>query len=249
MENHSYTQIIGSPEAPYINALAGQCGLATSFFAETHPSLPNYLAMTSGSTHGVTGDANPPANVQGGPSIFSQLNGDWRVLAEDMPIPCAPFDRGSYVAHHNPAVYYSDLATQCATRDLPLRGPPDLSARFTFITPNNCHNMHSCSGVSAVREGDTWLSQFIPTLLASPQYQAGKTAIFLTWDEDDYNSTNGNDIPTLIIAPSTPPGTQSPTHYDHYAMLRTTEEMLGLPTDQLGPNVTQAPSMRNAFGL
>ena len=199
MENHSYTQIIGSAEAPFINVLAAQCGLATSFFAETHPSLPNYLAMTSGSTHGVTNDDNPPSNVQSGPSIFSQLNGDWRVLAEDMPTPCSTSDRGSYVAHHNPAIYYLGLAAQCAARDVPLRGPPDISARFTFITPNNCHNMHSCT-TSAVREGDNWLSQFIPQLLRSAQYRAGRTAIFLTWDEDDFNSANGNDIATLVVA-------------------------------------------------
>ena len=83
--------------------------------------------------------------------------------------------------------------------------------------------MHDCS----VGTGDTWLSQWVPKLLASPEYRSGTTALFITWDEDDGGS--GQHIATLVVAPSVPSGLNDPTVYDHYSLLRTTEEMLGLP--------------------
>jgi len=96
MENHSYGQIVGSSDAPYLNKLAGQAGLATSFYAEAHPSLPNYIAMTSGSTQGITDD-NPPADHPlSVPSIFSLLpSGESRSLEESMPANCSRTDSGT----------------------------------------------------------------------------------------------------------------------------------------------------------
>ena len=87
-ENHGYDSVIGSPDAPYTNLIAAQCGLATNFFAETHPSLPNYIAMTSGSTQGITDNGDPVSHPLSVPSIFSQLGPDWRSLEESMPSNC-----------------------------------------------------------------------------------------------------------------------------------------------------------------
>ena len=122
-----------------------------------------------------------------------------------------------------------------------LAGTPDLSAPFTFVTPNMCSDMHDCS----IDAGDTWLATWMPKFLGSPEYRAGRTAIFLTFDEDDHSE--GNHIATLVISPSTPAGAIDGTRYDHYSMLRTTEEMLGLPP-VLGAAAT-APSMRGPFRL
>ena len=92
MENQAYSSVIGSRSAPYLNRLAAACGVATNFTAEAHPSLPNYLAMTSGSTQGVTDDNDPGSHRIGGPSIFSQLGTRWQALEESMPRACALAD-------------------------------------------------------------------------------------------------------------------------------------------------------------
>jgi hypothetical protein len=242
MENHSYSEIIGSSSAPYINQLARQCGSATSFTAETHPSLPNYIAMTSGSTQGITDDNDPSSHPLNVPSIFSQLGaGGWRSLEESMPSNCYLTNSGQYAVRHNPAAYYTNIRTDCGANDVPLASTPDVSARFTFVTPNVCSDMHSCS----ISTGDSWLSSFLPKVFSSAAYQAGRTAVFLTWDEDD--SSQSNRIPTLVVAPSVVPATSSGTAFTHYSMLRTTEELLGLGSF-LG-NAATATSMRSAFNL
>jgi phosphatidylinositol-3-phosphatase len=236
-ENKNYGSIIGSPSAPFINTLADQCGLATNFFAERHPSLPNYIAMTSGSTQGITDNGGPSSHPLAVPSIFSQLGLDWSSLQESMPSSCLRSDSGLYAVRHNPAAYYTNL--DCAAGDVPLISPLDLSASFTFVTPNLCNDMHDCS----VATGDAWLSAFMLDVLASSEYQAGRTVVFITWDESSDNSLH---IPTLVVSPSTPGGTRVGDRYDHYSMLRTTEELLGL--NPLG-NAATAPSMASPFNL
>jgi phosphatidylinositol-3-phosphatase len=240
MENKSASDVMGGSSAPFLHSLASACGQATNFHAETHPSLPNYIAMTSGSTHGVRDDSPPSSHPLKGPSIFSQLGSHWRALQESMPKPC---DRGTtllYAPKHNPAAYYTNLARTCGKQDVKLGRTPDISARFTFITPNLCHDTHNC-GVST---GDRYLATLVPKIVNSKEYRAGHTAVFITWDEDD--GSKANLIATLVVAPSTHAGTKSGQRFTHYSLLRTTEELLGLK--KLGAAAT-APSMRAAFGL
>jgi len=243
MENHSYDQIIGSSDAPYINQLVAEHGLATDFYAESHPSLPNYVAMTSGSTQGIVND-NPPADHPlDVPSIFSLLpGGGSRSLQESMPSSCAKADSGEYAVRHNPQAYYVNLGYDCNKYNVPLGDTPDLSARFTFVTPNLIHDMHD----GTVSDGDTWLSMFVPTVLSSAEYAAGHSALFITWDEDD-DLLGDNHIPTLVIAPSVAPGTRVTTRLDHYALLRATLQMLGV-TPLIG-NAATAADMRTPFNL
>ncbi|HEY1594487.1 MAG TPA: alkaline phosphatase family protein [Thermoleophilaceae bacterium] len=241
MENKSYSDLVGgSPDSAFTRSLAASCGAATNFHAEAHPSLPNYIAMTSGSTHGVHDDAAPSSHSLKGPSIFSQLGSRWRALQESMPKPCLRSATTLYAPKHNPAAYYTGITAACSRQDVPLGKSPDLSARFTFITPNLCHDTHNCD----VRTGDRYLSTFIPQLVNSSEYKAGRTAIFLTYDEDDGSSSNH--IPTLVIAPQVKPGLRASGRFTHYSLLRTTEDMLGLK--HLGA-ARKAPSMRAAFGL
>lgn len=143
-----------------------------------------------------------------------------------MPTACARTSSGDYPFKHNPAAYYTNVA--CEAQDLPLAEPPDVSARFTFITPNMCNDAHDCP----VDTGDKWLSQLVPTLLTEPECRAGTMAIFITWDEDDRNEDN--QIATFVVSPSTPVATVSTTRFDHYSMLHTTQELFGLPTDARG---------------
>lgn len=239
MENQGYSSVIGSRSAPYINRLAAACGLATNFTAEAHPSLPNYLAMTSGSTQGVTDDDGPGSHRIGGPSIFSQLGTRWQALEESMPGACALANSGRYAVRHNPATYYTGIRGQCRAQDVPLRGA-QATAAFTFVTPNLCHDMHSCP----VQDGDRWLASWLPRLLRTPGYRSGSTVVFITWDEDD--GAAHQHVPTLVVSPDTRPGTRSATAFDHYSMLATTEDLLGVP--RLGA-AAQATSMSGAFGL
>jgi hypothetical protein len=246
MENHSYDQIIGNTSsAPYINSLAQRYGSATNMQAESHPSLPNYIAMTSGSTQGITDDFEPSSHPLSVENIFHQLpGGRSRSLEESMPSNCYKVNSSPYAVRHNPEAYYTNLGSDCTSYDVPLGSAPDLSAAFTFITPNICHDMHtnSCPGsADPTLQGDQWLRGFVPKLLATPQYQAGNTVIFITWDE----GRGSNHIPTLVLSPTTS-HVQPSTAFTHYSMLRTTEEMLGLPP--IGGAVSAA-SMRAAFHL
>jgi K+-transporting ATPase c subunit len=240
MENKAYGSIIGSASAPYTNQLAAQCGSASQFFAETHPSLPNYIAMTSGGTQGVTNDNGPSSWPLTVPSIFSQLPGAWRSLQESMTSNCQMTNTTLYAVKHNPAAYYTNVRTECASLDVPLTSTPDISARFTFVTPNLCNDTHDCT----VATGDAWLSTFLGKVFASTEYAAGRTAVFLTWDEDD--SSASNHIATIVAASGVVAGTVASARFDHYSMLRTTEEMLGLG---FVGNAATAASMRGAFGL
>lgn len=240
MENRDYQEIIGSPQAPYINHLAQQCGLATNYTATTHPSLPNYIALTSGSSQGISDDGGPYSHPLAVPSIFSLLGTNWTALDESMPSNCDPNSGGEYAAKHNPAVYYTNIASQCASQDVPLTTPPNLAASFTLITPNLCDDMHDC----ATSSGDTWLSQEVPQLLDSSQYRSGQTAIFITWDE---GIGSNQQVATLVLAPTVVPGARPSAAYNHYSLLRTTEEMLGL-TPLLG-GAASAASMRSGFNI
>jgi hypothetical protein len=240
MENHAYGQIIGSSQAPYINSLASTYGVATNYYAISHPSLPNYIALTSGSPQGIADDNGPSSHPLNVASIFSQLPaGQSRSLEESMPSNCDRGDSGQYAVRHDPEAYYTNLGSDCLTYDVPFGSTPDLSAKFTFVTPNVCDDMHDCS----VQTGDTFLSSYVPRLLATTQYQAGNTVIFITWDEDDGSSNNH--VPTIVISPYTH-AVQDSTSYTHYSLLKTTEQLFGLA--QIG-NATSANSMLGKFGF
>jgi phosphatidylinositol-3-phosphatase len=243
MENHGFDQVAG--HSPFLNSLAHRCGLAAGYHAVAHPSLPNYLALTSGSTQGLVGqDCSPGSACQsGGESIFSQT--PWRAYAESMTARCSLTNSGDYAVRHNPAVYYTRVKEECATADVPLTELPgdlrsDRLAPYTIITPNLCSDEHNC-GVS---NGDAWLARWVPRLTSSAVYRRGATAIFITYDEDDRGEDNR--VYTVVVARSVRPGTVAETPFTHYSMLRTNEQLLGLPP--IGEAATAA-SMAAAFHL
>ena len=230
-ENKPASGVLGSPQAPYLDGLATGCASASDYHGVTHPSLPNYLAATSGSTHGVADDGPPSAHPLAGPSLFSQVadsGRQWRSYEEAMPSPCALASAGRYAVKHNPAAYFTAIRRDCARWDVGLdQLSTDLAAHqlpaFALVTPDLCHDMHDCS----VATGDAWLRDTLPALLASPEYADGSTAVLITWDEADGGL--GNQVPLLVVAPSITPGTTIAGRLDHYALLHTTEQMLGLP--------------------
>jgi hypothetical protein len=167
-----------------------------------------------------------------------------------MPSPCALSNSGTYAVRHNPATYFTGIRTDCSAWDVPMGSTTsgafesdlanDRLPAFAFLTPNLCNDMHDCS----VSTGDAWLKAWLSKILSSPAYSRGRTALVVTFDEDD--RTAGNLVSTIVVAPSVPAGTRSGQAFDHYSLLRTTEEMLGL--GQIG-NAGTASSMRSAFHL
>jgi len=262
MENHSSSAIIGSSQAPYFNTVARECGLATNYHNITHPSLPNYIAATSGlsysALHGFLPDCSPGGSCDtSAKSIFGQGE-TWKSYEESMPSSCDHSNSGNYAVRHNPAAYYttlhgcsgddvsySHLASDLAHNQLPA---------FSFITPNLIDDMHN----GTVADGNKWLSANLPTILNSAEYRNGSTVIFITWDEGEgggYASgeqcaTNTSDVScrvaTLVISPSTKTGARSGTLFSHYSLLGTAEQLLGL--SKLG-QAASATTMTKAFNL
>lgn len=259
-ENLSYDDAIGNANAPYLNLLASDCALATNFHNETHPSQPNYMAATSGFLTGVGMQSTAP-------SIYEQVP-SWNDLEESMGTSCG--GKGAHYKHgHDPAFWYPAIAADCLLNDLPMAasdtGATALpTASFTWITPNQCHNHHwqtGCTGASDpdafTQSMDAWLSGTIQAIQATPDYQAGQTLVFVTFDEGQ-GGTHGEDcadpantdpschVMTIAIAAGVQPVTD-PTFYTHYSMLRSAEEALGITTF-LG-NAATAADMRPGMGF
>jgi len=252
-DNHRFGEIVGAADAPFMNhVLAARCGLATNYHGLTHPSVPNYIAATSGLPLGALGPLRDDCNATGpchtgADSIFA-LAPSWGAYAESMRRPCTHYFTGLYAASHNPAVYFTKLATDCPTRDVSLRNlraalDGDALPAFVFVTPNFCHDMHSCS----VGTGDAWLRHAIRRLAGSAAYARGTIAIFVTFDESSPDDSGDARIATFVVSPSTPPHARSGAFFNHYSLLRTTEEMLGL--EPLLGEARRAHSMRAAFDL
>jgi hypothetical protein len=260
MENHSYSDIIGNSQAPYINSLATGCGLATNYHNLSHPSLPNYVGAASGLAVGSLSpfdpDCGPSAKCStSAADIFGQGE-SWKAYEESMPSNCDKSNSGEYAVRHNPPPYFTSL-TGCSTFDVPyskLAG--DLSAgtlpAFSFVTPNLIDDMHD----GTIAQGDSWLSSNLPTILNSSEYQSGTTAVFVTWDEGSGGSSGENcaantsdnscHVATIVISPSTKAGSTSATLFNHYSLLGTAEQLLGLPT--LG-QAASYPTLTSAFNL
>jgi hypothetical protein len=247
MENHSYSAVARS--SPYLNGLARQCGLATNYVAIAHPSLPNYIALTSGGTQGISNDCT--SCKVGSRSIFEQVGTrGWRAYEESMPRAGFVFGgSGDYAKKHNPAAYYTRIAGAYARNAVPL-GSVSAGAlvsdlrrntlrKYSFITPNLCNDEHDC-GVST---GDAWLKVWVRKIVQSPAYRKGGTALFITYDEGEGSDQR---VYTVVVSPYTKAGTVSRVRFTHYSQLRTAENMLGLHC--LG-SACRSASMRRAFGL
>ena len=216
MENRSYSQAIAGG---YTAQLARQYGVATNYHGITHPSLPNYLAMTSGSTWGVTDDgfhALPPGGLG---AQLTQAGISWRAYMEGMGSDCFRNVNG-YALKHNPFPYYGSA---CPPQVMPFSGfAQDMSAeipRFVWITPNQCHSGHDCSTATA----DAWLAQTVPQILATSAWKDGGV-LFVTWDEGE---DSANSVLTIVVRPGV--HAESNVAYNHYSLLATIEDALGVP--------------------
>jgi phosphatidylinositol-3-phosphatase len=234
-ENKNYQQVIGAAAAPYLTSLARSGANFTDAHGELHPSQPNYIALLSGSTYGVTDDSCPQ-QLGNQPNLARQLLDSGRSFAgysEDLPsvgfTGCVSPD-GRYARKHNPWVDFSNIP---ATANLPLSAlPTDFAALPTVavVIPNLCNDMHDCR----VAAGDAWAQQHLPGYLEWARTH--NSLLIVTFDED--NDTAADLIPTVFAGPMVRPG-DVPERIDHYAILRTIEDAYRLPP--LGAAATTPP--------
>ena len=254
-ENKWRDQIYKGSNAPYLQSLAAACGRAMDMnTVDPATSLANYIALTSGYTgypKHITSNRNPKTWPQSSVSIFEQVGTDWLELAESMPSNCYIHHATDYTVNHNPAPYYTRIASTCKTNDIPMPATPDISSAYTQLTPNKTHIMHkpcsTCTSTQAqrIRAGDKWASEYLPKVFATPEYQAGKTVVIITWDEGNKRHSQ---VPFIVASAYTPAGYVTNAHLDHYSTLKGMEEMLGLPL--LGHAADSGTvSIRNYFGL
>jgi|SRR5579863_4795799 len=248
-ENHSYSQVIGNSSMPYLNGLAAQYGLATQYYANTHPSIGNYFMLTTGQIetnnsafHGTVTDDNIVRELV-------KANKTWRCYAESLP--AAGYLGGDvypYAQHHNPFTFFSDvIGTAQANNVVPFSDfSTDLNngnlPDFSFIVPNLLDDAHDGTLTAA----DQWLAANIGPLVKSNVFQNGGLLI-ITFDESvDTDSTNGGGhVATLVIGPQIKPGYQSTTLYQHQSTLQLVLSTLGV---QAFPGASAAaPGMGEFF--
>jgi hypothetical protein len=243
-ENHSYSEVIGNPEAPRINRLAARYSLATRYYAARHPSLPNYLALVSGSTQGIEDDCDDcRIDAQSMADTVENAGLTWKAYAESIPSTgYTGYSAPRYAKWHVPFLYFDNILKDSARlgrivglgqfrSDLRRNDLPS----FALVIPNLCHDMHDCP----VSEGDRWLAGFLAPLLASPAMQ--HSAVFIAFDEGFRGDVagGGGHVAALVLGPLVRPGARATARTGHYGLLRTIEDGLGLPA--LGQSVQARP--------
>lgn len=236
LENKERSEVIGNTEAmPYLNELAATYAQADAMFGITHPSLPNYLALLSGDTHGI--DSNCTDCYLDAPNLVDQLEDEgisWKAYMHGMPEPCYTEDSDEYVVRHNPFVYFKsiredpercrkvvpieELATDLDRADLP---------RFIWVTPDQCSNTHDCD----LAWGDAFLAEVVPALLEG---MGERSVVIVTFDEGETDEgccevAHGGHIATIVAGPAARQGVRSDEPYTLYSVLRTIEDSFGLP--------------------
>jgi hypothetical protein len=235
MENKSYDQALGGE---YTASLASQYAVLTNYHAVAHPSLPNYLALTSGSTWGITDDGYH--SLSGSEDLGSELTSagvPWRAYMEDMTNGCfdSPYP---YTLKHNPFAFYGGRCpsnvVDLSQLDADLLGN---TPNFVWITPNLCHDEHDCN----VGKGDQWLAEVVPKIMESAAWKDGGV-LFIVWDEDDKQS-GPNRVPLIVVSPNLKEH-QTNIFYDHYSLLATIEDWLSI--ERLG-NADKAQVIEDLF--
>lgn len=245
VENHSLSQMKAG--MPKVFAFASKYAYATNYYAIRHPSLPNYIAIASGSTYGIADDKGPGAHQLKGASVFSQaLNHGKtsRTYADSMPSNCYLSNAGTYAVRHNPWTYFVDSRTWCRKYDTPVARFGADAANGTlpnlgFLIPDVVHDAHD----GTLAQADEWIARRINAMTAGPDWAAGRLAIVITADEDDHSE--GNRVLTVV-------GSKYQAHkvvttrLDHYSLTRFIEDVLHVPHLR---KAQYAADMRAAFGV
>ncbi len=248
LENQDYGAVVGNTTAmPFFNSLITQNALATQFYANTHPSLGNYMIVTAGTNP--TGDQDNWAGTWSGDNVVRQLTTagkTWKVYAESLPsVGYTGGDTADqYIKHHNPFVYFTDVLNSPAqlnnvvpftqfTADMSANALPN----YSFVVPNNSHNGHDCPTggpicplADQLTAVDTWLSGNVGPLLQNSTVMAN-TVVVVTFDEALTDNMNGGGkVATVFAGPLVKPGYQSTSTYNFDSLLRFSLESLGVTT-------------------
>jgi hypothetical protein len=269
LENHNWSSIQGSPDAPYLNAtLLPMASYCQQYYNPPglHPSEPNYLWLEAGTNFGIFNDLDPSANHQPMTAhLVTQLRQAgiaWKTYQEDISGTFVPLTSTNYYTpRHNPFVYFDDVT---GTNDwnnaygiAHIRPYGELEAdltnntvaRYNFITPNLCDDAHdSCAPLyNPVRQSDDWLASEVPKILGSPVFANG-AVLFITWDE---GSSGDGPIGMLVLSPLARGGGYfNNLHYTHGSLLRTLQEFFGV-SPWLGDaaNATDLGDLFTRFGF
>ncbi|MFI1970888.1 acid phosphatase [Streptomyces cinnamoneus] len=224
-ENHGYSQVVGNSAAPYITSLATGGANLTASYAETHPSQPNYYALFSGDTQGVTDDSCVDPGFSDAPNLASELvakGRTWASYNESLPADgSTTCSSGRYRQKHNPWFGFDNVPTGTAHTFAAFPGDYDKLPTVSFVVPDMCSDMHDCS----VGTGDAWLKKNLKGY--ADWAKSHNSLLLVTFDED--NRLSGNRIPTVLYGQPVKAGASSATTYNHYDVLRTLETMYGLP--------------------
>jgi hypothetical protein len=283
MENTGYDSLIGNPNAPFINDAAARFGLASNYFGVIHPSQPNYIAITAGQT-GVDSDNDETLDA---PNIADQIEASgrtWKSYSQSLSL-C----NGNVLAHacgnqlyerkHNPFVSFADIQSNPARlanvvdltqldADLASGNVPS----YSFIDPDQCHDMHGRGGGGSadpcdfsqvqglIAAGDAFLQEWVGKIIASPAWD-GNSVIFIQWDEADFTNSGdfgfgddtgccdsvpnhgGGHVLSIVISHSNHSAVTSNTAYNHYSVLRTIEEGWQLGCLGAACDITNVPAM------
>jgi hypothetical protein len=241
-ENEEQGSVVGSSSARTFRALGRRYARLTSYDAVSHPSLPNYLALVSGSTQGITSDCTSCiVHAQSLADTLARSGKTWKTYAEDLPSPgWEGAGWGRYAKKHDPFLYFADVIHSPARRD---RVVPftqlarDVAAErlpeFSLLIPNLCDDMHDCS----IATGDAWLKEHVVPLLHSRALAGG--VVFAVFDEGTTDLGGGGRIEALALGPTVKPGSVFSRTTNHYGLLRTIEDAWGLP--RLGLSRTATP--------
>ncbi len=234
LENHSYNQIIGSSAAPYINSLANDkdCAVFTNSFAVTHPSQPNYIALFSGSTQGITDDSRPKNLHFTAPNLGRELlNKKYSFAGYSEDLPSSSYEKafsGLYARKHNPWINWMNSKKNGLpeSTNLPLTKFPKNYKNLpvvSFVIPNQDNDMHNGFNPATIKRGDKWVKQHLDDYVRWAKKH--NSLLIITFDED--KGTSVNKIPTLFVGEMVKHG-EYEQKVNHYNMLRTIEEMYDL---------------------
>ncbi len=240
-ENKEYGTVIGNADMPNFNRLANEYTVLTQFYAVTHPSLPNYLAIIGGDTFGIDTNCNSCfVSAPSLPDLIEASGRTWKTYQEDMPEPCFVGDKKNYAQKHNPFIYFDAIRLdkpRCEQTVVPFTTlqtdiEADTLPNFMFITPNMCNTAHDCS----VDVADEWLGNTLTQLVPALDKDGPNYLIVLTWDEGQGNHSccglpekAGGRIGVVLLSPLVKNHFEDPSQYTHYSLLKTIASAWGLP--------------------
>jgi acid phosphatase len=259
-ENQSYESVLGSAAMPYLNSLIAQNAVATNYYANAHPSLPNYFMLTVGDVVTNTNDFTGKVTTDNVVRRLLAAGKTWKGYMESLPsVGYTGGDSGPYVRRHNPFAYLSDVvddAVQVKNIVPFTQLGADMAGQlpnYFFITPDNTHNAHDCpNGMTTcttedkLAAADQWLKANLAPLMASPAFQASGLLV-ITFDESVMADTanGGGHVATVLVGSGVKPGFRSTNYYQHQSVLRLMLQVLGI-TNYPGA-AANAAEMREFF--